>query len=164
MNKTFADWVRLLLIAAIAAAVPLLMQTALKPVLPGNLGGLKLVERMEGTRARALVDRIHSKGVATAENFVGLYRSRAGSATLYVTVYGTGEDARKDFRRMGDRIQAGNGVFTDFRRIEYGGLPMCLCSGMDQLHYFFVHDRSLYWIAVDPPLSGNAVRDLLNTL
>jgi hypothetical protein len=164
MNRTFADWVRLLLYAAIAAAVPLLIQTVFKPVLPGNLGGLKLVEQMEGGRARALVDRIHSKGVATSENFVGLYRSPAGSATLYVTVYGTGEEARKDFRKMGDRIGAGHGVFTDFRRMEYRGLPMCLCSGMDQLHYFFVHDRSLYWIAVDPPLSGNAVWELLNTL
>jgi hypothetical protein len=164
MNRTFAGWVRLLLLAALAAAIPLLMQTVLKPVLPKNLGGLKLVRQMEGAEARALVDRIHEKGVGTAENYVGFYRSPVGTATLYVTVYGTAEEARKDFGKMGNRIEAGNGVFTDFRWIEYGGLPMCLCSGMDQLHYFFVHDRSLYWIAVDPPHSGNAVWELLNRL
>jgi hypothetical protein len=148
-------------LAVIAAALPLLMEAVLSSTLPPALGPLKLVQRTTGTEARALVDRIHGKGVATAENSIGLYRSPSGAATLYVTVYRGGEEARKDFARMADRIGAGNSTFTDFRRFEYMGVPMGMCSGMDQLHYFFSRGRSLYWLAADASVAGNAVRDLV---
>lgn len=163
MRRHLSGWPGLILLAALGAAIPLVVDVLLRPVLPHELGQLKRVQSASGKDAAVMVDRIHGKEVAQRENFIGLYRGERGSATVYVTVYATGQLAADTYALMERRIETGDTPFDHFSHISVLGQAGAACVGQGQVHFFFAHERNLYWLAADLPVARETLQRLIES-
>jgi hypothetical protein len=130
--------------------------------LPAALGELKLVERIDGEQAKHVINRLHDKGVTPEANFIGRYGNEERSATLYLSVFGSGENAVEAERIMAELIKKGNPVFGHYHEFLQSGKQLAMCLGQGQAHYFFSHKSNLYWLAVDAPIAQESLQNLLN--
>ena len=130
-------------------------------VLPDTLGGFPRVRLLEGEEAKAVVDRLHGRGVTPVRNLVAMYGGERGEATLYYSEYAGAAEASDVGARMAARIRTGEFPFTPPDEIERGGRTVYVCHGLGQQHYFFPAGSGLYWLAVDPQVSSPALEDLL---
>jgi len=163
MRRHLSGWPGLILLVTLGAALPLAVATLFRSALPPELGSLKLMQSASGNDARSLVDRMHGKDVAQRENFVGLYRGERGSATVYLTVYPSDRQASEDYTAMESRIEKGNTAFERFSRFSVQGQEGAACVGQGQVHFFFAHERSLYWLATDLPVARETLRRLIES-
>ncbi len=56
------------------------------------------------------------------------------------------------------------GGFWHFREISVEGVPVYLAVGMGQVHYFFQKGIRVIWLAVDPPIAKQAIRDVIGKI
>lgn len=129
--------------------------------LPGSLAGLQRSRLLEGEEAKAVVDKLHGRGVTPRRNLVAEYAGARGTATLYYSQYGAADEAESAGRKMAEKIREGNSPFTAPVEIDRGGKKIYLCGGLGQQHYFFPAGDGLYWLAVDPEISSAALSELL---
>jgi hypothetical protein len=129
--------------------------------LPPSILHLALTEETKGEAARQLINSMHGNSITPEDNVIGTYVSPDGSGTLYLSMYGTEEEATAACNTMEHAIANDNPVFTHFRKINAGGQQYSMCLGNAKAHYFFVHKTNLYWWSVDVPVAQASVRDLL---
>lgn len=163
MKRHLAGWPGLIMLALIGAAVPMVLFVLLRSALPHELGPLKLVQSVSGKDAAAMVDRMHGREVAQRENFIGLYRGERGSATVYLTVYPTDRLAGEIYAAMERRIEEGDTAFDHFSRFRVEGQDGAACVGQGQIHFFFAHERNLYWLAADLPVARETLQRLIES-
>jgi len=65
---------------------------------------------------------------------------------------------------MQSRISAGNPIFDRYSAMEVRGHQVSSCLGQGQVHYFFSHEKQLYWLAVDIQVAPEAVEDLVRSV
>lgn len=130
-------------------------------VLPDTLGGIPRAQLLEGDEAKAVVDRLHGRGVTPVRNVVATYEGERGEATLYFSEYASAAEAADVGARMASKIRTGEFPFTSPSEIERGGRRVQVCYGLGQQHYFFAAGRGLFWLAVDPQVSSQCLEDLL---
>jgi hypothetical protein len=167
MSKSFyrlTGWSGLVLLAVLGATAPFAIRDILSPVLPARLGAMTLSARVSGTDAAAIVNRMHGEEVAQAKNFIGLYSSMAGNATVYASIFSSPSAAQSAVLAMSSRISGGAPEFSHYREFSSRGQQVSMCTGLGQIHYFFARGRTLYWIAVDPPVAAGALQRLLDFL
>jgi len=164
MKRMVFGWTGLVLLVMAAVLSPFLLQRLASPALPETIGSLRRLETLDGDRAAALVDKLHGKGVSTSKNLIGAYRGAGASATLYRTVYASSAEAERNDERMAAMIERGNNAFEHFHRGVRMERTVSMCLGMGQVHFFFASGRSLYWLAVDPPVAREALEALLREL
>jgi hypothetical protein len=124
---------------------------------PKNLGDLTLVQTVTGGDARAMVNTLHGRAVTPPENIVGTYKSPAGEATLYVSVYSSADTAAMVSTAMARRIESGIPPFMHFRVFEKGEHPVFMCLGQGRAHFFFSWKTRLYWLASDIGVAEAAI-------
>jgi hypothetical protein len=168
MNKDFQHFVsqwKIVVMAAIAlfstVAVYKVLHHKELLSLPPYILHLALTEETKGEAARQLINSMHGNSITPEENLIGTYVSPDGSGTLYLSMYGTAEEAKAACDTMEHSIANGNPVFTHFRKINAGVQKYCMCLGNAKAHYFFVHNANLYWWSVDIPVAQASIRDLL---
>jgi len=150
-------WLVLGIIALLALAL-LLLQWPPSPLpFPTRFGDLEAQEILRGSEARSIVDEMHGKGVTPKENVIVRYEGARGRAVLYLSAYDAPTIARREMERMAGLIERGHPVFVHFRRLSIRDVPMCLCLGMGQAHYFFSFSRGVYWLAVDPAIAQETI-------
>ena len=132
-------------------------------LLPGSLGGLTLSSSLAGAEARALVDRMHGKGVTPGRTAAGEYAGTGGRATLYVSEYSTPEAAREAETMMKTTMQEGNNVFSPVSDRTIDGHLIHMCTGLEQVHLFFASGQALYWLAVDPGIAEQTASALVQS-
>ncbi|HZK49569.1 MAG TPA: hypothetical protein VFD74_08215 [Thermoleophilia bacterium] len=124
-------------------------------LLPSRLGEWGLSTSVTGEAALVQVEQLHGKslGDGITAAWVGQYGGEGGGqphATIWVSRCPSIDSAQELFRRMTDRISAGGSPFTGLRPIEGQAVEGYALDGMGQTHYYFLIEKDLYWLAVDP--------------
>jgi hypothetical protein len=151
------------LISAVVA-VFLLTKHSSVPELPKTILQLHMMEKVQGEKAKEMMNELHHKEVAPEINVIGKYQSGSGSGTLYLSIYPSHDSANDQLEKMAQRIRENNGVFSHFRETNVLGIKVFLCLGLGQAHYFFVGDDTLYWFAVDIPLAQASMQELIRLI
>lgn len=165
--KRLIPWIGVTSAAIILVAVALFLffrSEGKTNTLPADLGEMKLTQQLSGEPAQGMIDHLHGKGVTPRENFIGFYEGSGAQATLYVSVYADEAEAKEVYRKMAQRIQAGNPVFGSYKEVSVAGQPVSECMGMGQVHYFFFRGNRVYWLETDPSAAQRAAESLLNTI
>jgi hypothetical protein len=132
-------------------------------VLPQSIGSLRLERIQSGEEARQEIDRLHGKQIDFRRGYVGTYGN--GRATLWISEYDSEGEAAEGIGKMAQRIQTSKkGNFWHFREMSIQGVAVYFVVGMGQAHYFFQKGERVIWLAVDPPLAREAIRDAIRKI
>jgi hypothetical protein len=167
LSSPIARRILVLLLATIAVVAGVVLYPRLastKNPLPGQIGDLRLALQIKGEKARGIINEMHGKGVTPLENMIGEYKGAAGSATVYVSRYQTNSDAQETVERMLAGIEKGNTPFNNPRRLTVGSTDVSLCIGLGQAHYFFIMDKSVYWLAADAAVAQVTIVNLIRAV
>lgn len=130
--------------------------------LPATIHQLPLVEFVGGDTAAGAIDRLHGTAVAPVTSAVGRYGSHTMQATLYVSRYANGEDAEAALTAMAARLSEGTTEFGHHTAQRIVGTDVHRVFGLRQVHYVFLRERDLLWLAVPLQLARVGLADLLD--
>ncbi len=153
MKKLFAISAILLLIAGCSPRD--------ESPLPSAILHLEKTETLTGEEAAEVINHLHQKEVTPAENFVGRYEGEGHSATYYLSLYGSSEEALAELDAMVESMERGGHVFDHIRKIAIQDHDVWMALGMGQAHYFYAEDNRLIWLAADVPVAEDAIASLL---
>lgn len=129
--------------------------------LPSVIAGMEITEGISGEEAARIVNRMHRGEVATRANFIGHYQGGGNTATYYVSLYESPDQAKAAMEAMATVMrQEGHGFSHLMKRTEQG-TDFYMALGQGQAHYFFAKDNELAWLAVDIPVAEAAVKEIL---
>ncbi len=131
------------------------------PDLPPSLAGISLQEEITGKASVAVIAKLHRKEVAPLESTIGYYESGEKPTTLYVITYESVDKARQVLGDMSGRIGNGSSGFWHHRTFSVKDRKIQMVLGQGQVHYFFVKDKSVYWLAIQSRKANAALAELL---
>lgn len=138
------------------------------PAAPPAVAGLPLSHLLEGTEARAAINRLHGKAIPARDAFVAHYEQDGAVAMLYVTRAWITPLAWWQFLRMVKGIEAGGanreGRFTHLKAREQDGLTLYSALGLGQVHYFYRSDATIVWLAADPHVARAAMAETVRAV
>jgi hypothetical protein len=129
--------------------------------LPKSILQLRLIEEIRGKQAQEIVDAMHNKSVTPDENVVGTYFSTDGSAKLYVSFYDSQTIAIEKFEMMIGLMRLEKDTFSHFQELQVQNEKVYFCLGLGQAHYFFLHEKELFWWAVDLQIAQSSMQELV---
>jgi hypothetical protein len=129
--------------------------------LPKSILQLRLTEEIRGKQAQEIINAMHKKSVTPDENVIGTYFSTDGSAKLYVSLYDSRIIAEGKFEKIGDFIRKGGGDFTHFKEMQVQRTKVYTCLGLGQAHFIFLHEKDIYWWAVDLQIAQASMQELV---
>ena len=159
--RRHARWMGVILVAFLGLVLLLLQCPARPRDLPARLGQLALTEIIRGSEAQTVLNQMHTKGIAPQLNLIGTYRSREGSATVYMSFFDDPRIAILQMERMADLIQHHPTPFDGFRRIERQGVEIIACTNMGRPQYCFAGRGGVYWISADASVDSAALEALV---
>ena len=128
--------------------------------LPQSIGALRLKKVQAGEEARREIDRLHGKQIGFQHGYIGFYVAENGSGQLWLSEHGSNSEAAEAVEKMaGSMTQGKQQSFWHFRQIVIEERTLYFAVGMGQVHYFFQKGAKVIWLAVDPPLAKEAIRD-----
>lgn len=149
-NIPFVLLFLLLLIACSSTDIPL----------PQSIGSMRLEKVQSGEEARREIDRLHGKQLSFLRGYIGTYVAENGSGQLWVSEHSSEREATEVIEKMAHGMKQGKQQqFWHFRKMMIEQRPVYLAVGMGQAHYFFQKGAKVIWLAVDPSLAKEAIRD-----
>lgn len=130
-------------------------------LIPSFLGGLSLQEKISGKDAAAIIAKLHRKEVAPLESAIGYYGTGGRLATLYVSTYDSRQKAQQILTEMSGRIGSGSSGFWHHQNFKVKDREIQMVLGQGQVHYFFVKNQSVYWLAIQANKAEQALAELL---
>lgn len=130
--------------------------------LPPEIGGLELVQVISGPEAVAMTERLHGKAVAPSETHIGRYGTGSTHAMLYVSRFGSGQEAESVLADMSTSIGEGSSGFGHHKQFASGGSEIHVVLGQGQVHFFFVRAADLYWFGMAPGMARAGLAQLLD--
>lgn len=128
--------------------------------LPDRILHLERTEVISGDAAAEIINHLHQKEVTPAVNYVGRYRGEGYSATYYLSLYDSSDEARAELDAMVASMEMGGHVFDHIRKRNVKGHDVWMALGMGQAHYFFAENNRLVWLAIDVPVAEDAIESL----
>jgi hypothetical protein len=126
---------------------------------------MRLEKVQSGEEARREIDRLHGKQIGFLRGYIGTYAAENGSGQLWVSEHGSEREATEAIERMAQTMkQAKQQQFWHFRKMMVAQRPVYLAVGMGQAHYFFQKGAKVIWLAVDPSLAKEAIRDAVRKI
>lgn len=133
--------------------------------LPQSIGSMRLVRVQSGQEARRKIDRLHGKQISLLRGYIGTYEAKNGAGVLWISEHTSEKDATGAIEKMAQGLQQGRQQeFRHFRRMKLEQRPVYLAVGMGQAHYFFQNRAKVIWLAVDPFLAKEAIRDAVSKI
>jgi hypothetical protein len=129
--------------------------------LPQTLADLPLVNANYGPEAVAEINRLHGKQFEQTTGAMGTYRNALGNATLWVSQFPGRAIAQQIVDAMRAKIAEGNSPFTPSGAQPQGNRTLYSLDGMGQKHFFFQSNDLVIWLAVDPAIANQALRQTL---
>lgn len=130
--------------------------------LPPEIGGLELVHVISGPEAVAMTERLHGKAVAPSDTHIGRYGTGSTHAMLYVSRFGSGQEAESVLADMSTSIGEGSSGFGHHKQFASGGGEIHVVLGQGQVHFFFVRAADLYWFGMAPGMARAGLAQLLD--
>jgi hypothetical protein len=163
MQKPRNRWLLVFLgVVCVVALIVVLWRN--EPHLPSSITSLELKRSLKGAEASAMIDHLHNKGVTPQSNLIGIYAGKQGSAVVYMSLYSSDAEVKNALEEMRSRISSGNPIFDHYSETKVRGHQVSSCLGQGQTHYFFSHEKQLYWLAVDSQVAPEAVEDLVRSV
>ena len=154
-------------VALLRFALSLLLLIACGPgevPLPQSLGVLRLEKLQAGEEARREIDRLHGKQIGFQRGYIGFYVAETGSAQLWLSEHSSNSEAAAAVEKMAGSLRQGKQQnFWHFRQMVIEKRTMYFAVGMGQVHYFFQKGAKVIWLAVDPALAKEAIRDAVRS-
>ena len=133
--------------------------------LPQSIGSMRLDKVQSGEEARQEIDRLHGKQISLLRGYIGMYVAENGRGQLWVSEHSSDSEATEAVEKMAHGIQQGKQQeFWHFRKMKIERRPVYLAVGMGQAHYFFQSGAKVIWLAVDPSLAKEAIRDTVRKI
>ena len=133
--------------------------------LPQSIGSMRLEKVQSGEEARREIDRLHGKQISFLRGYIGSYVAENGSGQLWVSEHSSEREATEVIEKMAHGMKQGKQQqFWHFRKTMIDQRPVYLAVGMDQAHYFFQKGAKVIWLAVDPSLAKEAIRDAVSKM
>ncbi len=129
--------------------------------LPEQIHGLPLIESQSGGDAAQAIGSLHEESVAPTESYIGTYGPEDLRMVLYVSRFGSADDARAQLAAMSERIGSGSSGYGHHTEYHIGGIEVHAVFGQGQIHYFYARDADLTWLATPPMLSRPVLGELL---
>jgi len=134
-------------------------------MLPESIGEFRLQKMESGEKAKKEIARLHGKNLDFRTGYIGTYTLGNTKAKLWISDYNSKIEAAGEVERMARRIQTREGKeFRHFRMIPIEGIPIYFVVGMGQAHYFYQTGNKVIWLAVDPRLAKETIRDLIGKI
>ena len=154
-NIPFVLLFLLLLIACSSTDIPL----------PQTIGSMRLEKVQSGEEARREIDRLHGKQISFLRGYIGTYVAENGSGQLWVSEHSSEREATEVIEKMAHGMKQGKQQqFWHFRKMMIEQRPVYLAVGMGRAHYFFQKGAKVIWLAVDPSLAKEAIRDAVRKI
>jgi len=130
--------------------------------IPQSIGSLTLEKLQSGEEARQEIDRLHGKQISFQRGYIGTYEAKDGKAKIWVSEYASEGEAVEAIAIMARRLKASEQKnFWHFKEVPIQGVPVYFVVGMGQVHYFFKKGVKAIWLAVDPALARETIRDVI---
>ena len=154
-NVPFVLLFLLLLIACSSTDIPL----------PQSIGSMRLEKVQSGEEARREIDRLHGKQISFLRGYIGSYVAENGSGQLWISEHSSEREASEAIEKMAYGMKQGKQQqFWHFRKMTIEQRPVYLAIGMGQAHYFFQKEAKVIWLAVDPSLAKEAIKDTVRKM
>jgi hypothetical protein len=132
--------------------------------LPQSIGSMRLEKVQSGEEARGEIDRLHGKQISFLRGYIGTYVAENGGGQLWVSEHSSEKEATEAIEKMAHGIKHEKQQFWHFRKMMIEQRPVYLAVGMGQAHYFFQNGTKVIWLAVDPSLAKEAIRDAVGKM
>ena len=127
--------------------------------LPKEVAGLSLTQTQTGSAAIAEFADLHGKEFPVVSGAIGIYGN--SQITLWVAGAQSEATAIEMTSAMQSKIAQGNSPFTPVNEINDRNRKIYALEGMGQKHYYFQSDNLVIWLAVDPNLADEALKQIL---
>jgi len=126
--------------------------------IPMELGGQPLTSYVDGPDAIAGVAQLHGSTFPVTDAEIATYGN--GLATIWRSGTPDAATAADQVERMRERIAGGGSPFDTPHPVR--GQPGVYATfGMEQKHFFFSWDASVWWVAIAPSLAGSVLSEVL---
>ena len=127
--------------------------------LPEQIAGLPLSTKMTGTQATEEFDMLHNQQFPLTSGAVGIYGEQ--KAALWVGGAPFKFMAAGMVTAMRDKIAEGQSPFTPIDEFKDGGRTIYALEGMGQKHFYFQSKNLIIWLAADPSIADEALKQTL---
>jgi hypothetical protein len=126
---------------------------------------MRLERVQSGEEARQEIDRLHGKQISFLRGYIGTYAAENGGGQLWVSEHSSEREATEAIEKMAHGMKQGKQQqFWHFRKIILEQRPVYFAVGMGQAHYFFQKGAKVIWLAADPTLAEEAIRDAVREM
>ncbi len=147
--------------ATSVAAEPTIVPVTLnKDGVPESIGSLKLVKSKLGKDALDEFAQLHGQGFDLVGGYRADYADGDRQATLWVGQAKDAAAAEQLVKEMGDKIGAGNPMFTDLQEMTISGRTLYEVKGQGQLHFFYAANDKIIWLAASAEDAPNALHSM----
>jgi hypothetical protein len=129
-------------------------------VLPQTLAGLPLTTATYGPQAVTEIARLHGKRFPLTAGAMGVYGSQK-QAILWVAEVPVNLMAARMVEAMQEKIAEGTSPFTPDGERQDGKRIIYELTGMGQKHFYFQSAAQVVWLAADPEIAEQALREAL---
>ena len=120
------------------------------PQFDPQIGGLTLVELLEGEEAIKQINKLHGKSIKVVRGFIAHYEGDHQKAALWVSEAESDALAQDQIGVMIDKMKSNpRSPFSNYRTLERQGHQVMAFDGMRQVHYVFREGPWVYWISAD---------------
>jgi len=132
--------------------------------LPQSIGAMRLEKVQSGEEARREIARLHGKQIGFLRGYIGTYVAENGGGKLWVSEHSSEKEATEAIEKMAHGMKQEKQQFWHFRKMMIEQRPVYFAVGMGQAHYFFENGTKGIWLAVDPSLAKEAIRDAVRKI
>ncbi len=130
--------------------------------IPASLAGVPLQEKMSGEEAARITSKLQRDIPVSDESTIGYYGKETAVATLYRSRFGSDVEAQGAARGLLKFIGSNPAGAWTHRSLKVENRAVEMVEGEKQVHYVFVRDRTVTWLAVEQPYAVDALAQLLN--
>lgn len=129
--------------------------------LPEEIAGLRLHHFSQGEEALAQIAELHGKKFNLKNGYVAHYKSSTSEAMLWISESFYESEAQELIGRMLAKIKEGKSPFSGLTEFQASGQTIYSLTGLGQTHYIYQERDMVVWLAVDPPIAEQALKETL---
>jgi hypothetical protein len=130
--------------------------------LPEEIQGMQRVRVVEGADAKAMIGKLHGKDLAPLASYVGHYGEGPTHTMLYTSRFEDAAAANEALDDMSSEIGEGSSGFSHHMTMDVAGRLVHLVLGQEgKVHFVFVDDDRLSWLAIEPSMARGGLAKVL---
>jgi hypothetical protein len=127
--------------------------------LPDQLAGLPKTDYRTGAQAVSEFENLHGKQFPLTSGAIGIYGDH--QITVWAAATSSDSIASQMVDSMRDKIAEGNSPFAPLTQFRDNDHLVYVLEGMGQRHYYFQSKNLIIWLAADPSIADDALKQTL---